>query len=89
VGFDSQRRRRWHRLLHARGQVTVADGTDEMAKRIERVLTTDPGMGIIRHADAGYDEAKEFAEEDRRESADEFLNVVFPTTGAAARLRRV
>ena len=32
-----------------------------MAKRIERVLTTDPGMGIIRHADAGYDEAKEFA----------------------------
>ena len=46
--------------LHA-GQVTVADGTDEMAKRIERVLTTDPGMGIIRHADAGYDEAKEFA----------------------------
>jgi urocanate hydratase len=47
--------------LHA-GQVTVADGTDMMAKRIERVLTTDPGMGIIRHADAGYDEAKEFAE---------------------------
>src|SRR5580698_10204288 len=46
--------------LHA-GQVTVADGTDEMAKRIERVLTTDPGMGIIRHVDAGYDEAKEFA----------------------------
>jgi urocanate hydratase len=47
--------------LHA-GQVTVADGTDAMAKRIERVLTTDPGMGIIRHADAGYDEAKIFAE---------------------------
>ena len=46
--------------LHA-GQVTVADGTDEMAKRIERVLTTDPGMGMIRHVDAGYDEAKEFA----------------------------
>jgi urocanate hydratase len=46
--------------LHA-GQVTVADGTDEMAKRIERVLTTDPGMGIIRHVDAGYEEAKEFA----------------------------
>jgi urocanate hydratase len=43
------------------GQVTVADGTDAMAKRIERVLTTDPGMGIIRHVDAGYDEAKEFA----------------------------
>ena len=46
--------------LHA-GQVTVADGSEMMARRIERVLTTDPGMGIIRHADAGYDEAKEFA----------------------------
>jgi urocanate hydratase len=46
--------------LHA-GQVTVADGTDMMAKRIERVLTTDPGMGVIRHVDAGYAEAKEFA----------------------------
>jgi urocanate hydratase len=46
--------------LHA-GQVLVADGSDEMAKRIERVLTTDPGMGIIRHADAGYGEATEFA----------------------------
>jgi urocanate hydratase len=41
--------------------VTVADGSDMMAKRIERVLTTDPGMGIVRHADAGYDEAKDFA----------------------------
>ncbi len=48
--------------LHA-GQVTVADGTDMMAKRIERVLTIDPGMGIIRHADAGYNEAKEFAKQ--------------------------
>ncbi len=46
--------------LHA-GQVTVADGTEMMARRIERVLTTDPGMGIIRHADAGYDEAQAFA----------------------------
>jgi len=46
--------------LHA-GQVAVADGTDMMAKRIERVLTTDPGMGVIRHVDAGYEEAKEFA----------------------------
>src|SRR3954470_25052378 len=44
------------------GQVTVADGTEQMAKRIERVLTTDPGMGIIRHADAGYKEADEFAD---------------------------
>jgi urocanate hydratase len=48
--------------LHA-GQVTVADGTEGMAKRIERVLTTDPGMGIIRHADAGYEDAKKFAKE--------------------------
>jgi urocanate hydratase len=46
--------------LHA-GQVTVADGSDMMAKRIERVLTTDPGMGVIRHVDAGYVEAKDFA----------------------------
>ncbi|MCW5956952.1 MAG: urocanate hydratase [Pyrinomonadaceae bacterium] len=47
--------------LHA-GQVIVADGTPEAAARIERVLTTDPGMGVIRHADAGYEEAIEFAE---------------------------
>jgi urocanate hydratase len=47
--------------LHA-GQVIVADGTPEAAKRIERVLTTDPGVGIIRHADAGYEEAIHFAE---------------------------
>jgi urocanate hydratase len=47
--------------LHA-GQVIVADGTPEAAQRIERVLTTDPGMGIIRHADAGYEAAIEFAE---------------------------
>src|SRR6201987_324371 len=43
------------------GQVTVADGTKEMAARIECVLTNDPGMGVARHVDAGYDEAKEFA----------------------------
>jgi len=47
--------------LHA-GQVTVADGTDAMAKRIERVLTNDPGIGIARHADAGYEQASDFAE---------------------------
>ncbi len=46
--------------LHA-GQVIVADGTPEAAARIQRVLTTDPGMGVIRHADAGYEEALEFA----------------------------
>ncbi len=37
------------------GQVIVADGTPEAAKRLERVLTTDPGLGVVRHADAGYD----------------------------------
>jgi urocanate hydratase len=42
--------------IHA-GMVVVADGTDEAAARLERVLTTDPGMGVVRHADAGYDEA--------------------------------
>src|ERR1700691_2062934 len=45
------------------GQVTVADGTKEMAARIERVLTNDPGIGVARHADAGYSEAIEFARE--------------------------
>jgi urocanate hydratase len=44
------------------GQVTVADGTDLMAKRIERVLTNDPGIGVARHADAGYEEAERFAD---------------------------
>lgn len=43
------------------GQVTVADGTKEMATRIERVLTNDPGMGVARHVDAGYPEAIDFA----------------------------
>ncbi|HTM87663.1 MAG TPA: urocanate hydratase [Terriglobales bacterium] len=45
------------------GQVTVADGTEGMARRIERVLTNDPGIGVARHVDAGYDEAKRFAKE--------------------------
>ncbi len=39
------------------GQVIVADGTPGAARRLERVLTTDPGMGVVRHADAGYPEA--------------------------------
>ncbi len=46
--------------LHA-GMVIVADGTDEAAKRLDRVLTSDPGMGVIRHADAGYELARETA----------------------------
>jgi len=48
--------------LHA-GMVVVADGTPRAARCLERVLTTDPGMGIIRHADAGYDEAIRAADE--------------------------
>ena len=50
------------RSIHA-GQVTVADGTDLAAQKIERVLTNDPGMGIIRHVDAGYDIAADVARE--------------------------
>jgi len=42
--------------LHA-GQVLVADGSPGMAERIQRVLTNDPGIGVARHADAGYEEA--------------------------------
>ena len=48
--------------IHA-GMVVVADGTDDAAERLERVLTTDPGTGVLRHLDAGYDEAKEAARE--------------------------
>jgi len=48
------------RALHA-GQVLVADGSREMRERIERVLTNDPGIGVARHADAGYPEAYETA----------------------------
>jgi urocanate hydratase len=48
--------------LHA-GQVIVADGTEEAARRISRVLTSDPGMGVLRHVDAGYDRAVEVAKE--------------------------
>jgi urocanate hydratase len=48
--------------LHA-GMVVVADGTPQAAQRLERVLTSDPGMGVVRHADAGYEEAIAFARE--------------------------
>ena len=48
--------------LHA-GQVTVADGTAEAGAALERVLTNDPGMGILRHADAGYTDAEDCARE--------------------------
>jgi urocanate hydratase len=58
--------------LHA-GQVTVADGTPEMARRIHRVLTNDPGIGVARHVDAGYEEAIHFAQE---------AGVKIPTAGS-------
>jgi urocanate hydratase len=48
--------------LHA-GQVIVADGTPEAARRLERVLTADPGLGVARHADAGYERAIDVAQE--------------------------
>ncbi|MGW5642372.1 urocanate hydratase [Saccharopolyspora sp. NPDC003752] len=50
------------RSLHA-GQVTVADGTELAAQKLARVLTNDPGMGVIRHVDAGYDRAEQVAAE--------------------------
>ena len=50
------------RSIHA-GQVCVADGTDLAAAKLERVLTNDPGMGVLRHVDAGYDRASEVAAE--------------------------
>ena len=50
------------RSIHA-GMVAVADGSDLAAQKLERVLTTDPGTGVIRHADAGYDHALEVATE--------------------------
>ena len=50
------------RSIHA-GQVTVADGTALAGEKIRRVLTNDPGMGVIRHVDAGYDRATEVAAE--------------------------
>jgi len=54
------------------GMVIVADGTKEMDKRLKLVLNSDPGMGIIRHVDAGYDEAKEVMET---------TNILFPSQG--------
>jgi urocanate hydratase len=48
--------------IHA-GMVVLADGTDDAAERLERVLTTDPGMGVVRHLDAGYPEAQAAADE--------------------------
>jgi urocanate hydratase len=60
------------RSIHA-GQVTVADGTELAGQKIERVLTNDPGMGVLRHVDAGYPEATAVADE---------LGVHIPMAGA-------
>lgn len=59
--------------LHA-GMVVVADGTDAASRRLQRVLTTDPGMGIIRHVDAGYDKAIEEARQHN-------VNIPMPASG--------
>jgi urocanate hydratase len=48
------------RSIHA-GQVTVADGTAEAGERVRRCLTADPGLGVVRHADAGYEQALQTA----------------------------
>ncbi len=50
------------RSIHT-GQVSVADGTELAAEKLERLLTNDPGMGVIRHVDAGYERAAEVAQE--------------------------
>jgi urocanate hydratase len=50
------------RSIHA-GQVSVADGTALAAEKLQRVLTNDPGMGVIRHVDAGYEKAVDVARE--------------------------
>ncbi len=50
------------RSIHA-GQVTVADGSALAAEKLERVLTNDPGSGVMRHVDAGYEHAREVARE--------------------------
>ena len=50
------------RSIHA-GQVTVADGTELAAEKLARVLVNDPGTGVMRHVDAGYDRAREVAAE--------------------------
>ena len=50
------------RSIHA-GQVSVADGTELAAQKLERLLTNDPAMGVIRHVDAGYERAHEVAAE--------------------------
>ena len=50
------------RSIHA-GQVSLADGTELAAQKLVRVLTNDPGMGVIRHVDAGYERAEQVADQ--------------------------
>ena len=73
------------RSIHA-GQVCVADGTALAAEKIERVLTNDPGMGVIRHVDAGYDRAAEVAARARRADPDAGVSRARAGGGPAARL---
>ena len=62
--------------IHA-GMVVLADGTDEMGDRLERVLTTDPATGVLRHADAGYGDAREAA-------AERSVHIPMPSGGTPA-----
>ena len=64
LGVRSSRRRCRDRILDPAGMVIVADGTSHAHDRLERVLTCDPGIGVVRHADAGYPEAIATAERD-------------------------
>ena len=70
-GFQSTTAAAWASAIRCTPAKSRSPTAREMmAKRIERVLTTDPGMGVIRHVDAGYEEAKRLREEEGRESAD-------------------
>ncbi|MEO8109413.1 MAG: urocanate hydratase, partial [Ginsengibacter sp.] len=60
--------------IHA-GMVIVADGTDEAADKLSRVLRNDPGLGVIRHADAGYDVAKDYARKFQLDIKERLKNV--------------
>jgi hypothetical protein len=67
------------------GMVIVADGTDDAARRLERVLWNDPGTGVMRHADAGYDIAVDCARANRARFADDSANVQERSASPAGR----
>jgi len=69
------------RSIHA-GQVSVADGTDLAAAKLERVLTNDPAMGVIRHVDAGYPEARSAADRLQLDIPMDPTNPMHPTSAA-------